>query len=182
MTLAGDRPGIPSVDPGALFGYLPLSRLRRRRRSRSATRTSSTSTSRRSSTPAGPTTSIGVDSNGYVVVGGGTSEDNKCCDLPDGPDPARPNNILAPFWTDLDGTGAEGIYVAALPRTGVNTWLVVEWQVNVFGTTSNRHFQMWIGLTRRSAGPGHHLRLRSGGAARIPDGQRLPGRGRERAR
>ena len=29
---------------------------------------------------------------------------------------------------------------------GRTRWLVVEWQVNVFGTTSNRHFQVWIGL------------------------------------
>ena len=56
----------------------------------------------------GTYTSIGVDSNGYVVVGGGDAEDNNCCQ-PVIPDTARPNNVLAPFWTDLDGTGAPGI-------------------------------------------------------------------------
>ena len=88
---------------------------------------------------------VGVDSNGYLIVGGGTSTDNNCCNLPAGPDAAPPNNILAPFWTDLDGTGADGILAATL-TDGVDTWLVVEWQVNVFGTTSNRHFQVWIGI------------------------------------
>ncbi len=89
--------------------------------------------------------SIGVDSNGYIVAGGGVAEDNNCCNLPSGPDPARPNNMFAPFWTDLDGTGAQGIFAATL-TDGVNTWIVVEYQVNVFGTTSNRHFQVWIGV------------------------------------
>ena len=62
-------------------------------------------------------TRIGVDSNGYLVVGGGSSEDNNCCNLPAGPDPARPNNVLAPFWTDLDGTGAPGILATVLSET-----------------------------------------------------------------
>ena len=52
---------------------------------------------------------IGVDSNGYLVVGGGTAEDNNAAPCRPVPDPARPNNVLAPFWTDLDGTGAPGI-------------------------------------------------------------------------
>ena len=90
-------------------------------------------------------TRFGVDSNGYVVVGGGTVEDNECCTLPAGPDPARPNTILAPFWTDLDGTGAPGILVGVL-TDGADDWLVVEWRVNVFGTTDQRRFQVWIGL------------------------------------
>ena len=53
--------------------------------------------------------------------------------------------MLAPFWTDLDGTGAPGILVNVL-TDGVNTWLVVEWRVNVFGTTDTRVFQTWIGV------------------------------------
>lgn len=88
---------------------------------------------------------IGVDSNGYLVVGGATSQDNNCCTLPSGPDPARPNNVLAPFWTDLDGTGANGLYADVL-SDGTHSWLVVEWQVNVWGTTDLRKFQVWIGL------------------------------------
>jgi hypothetical protein len=59
--------------------------------------------------------------------------------------PQSPNGILAPFWTDLDGTGAPGIYIADL-TDGVDSWIVVEWRVNVFGTTSLRTFQVWIGI------------------------------------
>ena len=90
-------------------------------------------------------TAVGVDSNGYLIAGGGTSEDNECCTLPSGPSAAPPNDVLAPFWTDLDGTGAPGIYAATL-TDGVGTWLVIEHRVNVFGTTDQRAFQVWIGL------------------------------------
>ena len=95
-------------------------------------------------------TDIGVDSNGYLVAGGGTAEDNNCCDLPDGADPAAPNNVMAPFWTDLNGDGTAcagrpGIFVGSL-TDGVNTWLVVEYRVNAWGTNDRRVFQTWIGL------------------------------------
>jgi hypothetical protein len=88
-------------------------------------------------------TTVGVDSNGYLVAGGGTSTDNECCSiaLPAG---TAPNNILAPFWTDLNGAGAGGISVASL-GDGVNNWTLVQWDVNVFGTTDTRHFQIWLG-------------------------------------
>jgi hypothetical protein len=86
---------------------------------------------------------LGVDSNGYLVIGGGTSADNTF--NPVGPSPALPNNILAPFWTDLDGTATPGIYIATL-TDGVNTWIVVEWRVNVFFFGSPRTFQVWIGI------------------------------------
>ena len=46
-------------------------------------------------------TRLGVDSNGYVIVGGGTAEDNQS--VPQAlPDSARPNNVVAPWWTDLN--------------------------------------------------------------------------------
>ena len=144
VALAGGSPGVPSVDPGGLFGYVPLSDF-------GVTPIAVGDESILNfNVPAfsynGNTyNAIGVDSNGYVVVGGADAEDNNCCNLPDGPDPAMPNDMLAPFWTDLDGTGAEGIRVAVL-RAGANRWVIVEWQVNVWGTTSNRHFQVWIGL------------------------------------
>ena len=138
--------GVPSVAPGVSpYGYLPLGSL---------------------GVPAEPIgdedmvnfdvpgfvyngqpyDSIGVDSNGYVVVGGGTAEDNECCVLPAGPSPTRPNNILAPFWTDLDGrNGAPGITVVTLVD-GANRWVVVQWEVYVWGTKDLRSFQTWIGV------------------------------------
>ena len=88
---------------------------------------------------------IGVDSNGYAVVGGGSSEDNECCTLPTGPSPAPPNNVLAPFWTDLDGSTSPGVSLGVL-TDNVNSWLIVQWDMNVWGTTDLRSFQTWIGI------------------------------------
>ena len=144
VTLAGAAPGVPSVDPGALFGLLPLADFG------VTPDPIGDEEIINYSVPAyvynGVTYNVvGVDSNGYVVAGGADSEDNNCCEIPSGPDPAPPNNMLAPFWTDLDGTGAEGIYAATL-TDGVNTWIVIEYKVNVFGTTSNTNFQVWIGV------------------------------------
>ncbi len=143
VSLPAAAPGVPSVAPGSspggfiplsLFGVAPIS--------------IGDETIINFNTPAfnyaGESFNrLAVDSNGYVVIGGGTAQDNNCCNLTQIPDPTRPNNVLAPFWTDLDGTGAPGIFIATL-TDGVNTWIVVEWQVNVFGTNSNRHFQTWI--------------------------------------
>jgi hypothetical protein len=72
-------------------------------------------------------TRIGVVSNGYVVVGGGTAADVSFINQ-SLPNPAAPNDVLAPFWTDLDLTSARGgaLRVATL-TDGVSTWLVVDW-------------------------------------------------------
>ena len=145
VVLAGAEPGVPSVAPGASpAGYLPLDLFGV------------------TPIPVGdeevvnfnvPTyvfsgaqySSIGVTSNGYAVAGVGTSEDIQF-EPPGVPDVARPNNVLAPFWTDLTGDGgAPGIFAATL-TDGVDTWLVIEWRLNVFGTTSQRVFQLWIGV------------------------------------
>ena len=48
-----------------------------------------------------PYTRIGVVSNGYLVLGGGDSGD--IVFTPQHfPNAARPNNVLAPLWTDLN--------------------------------------------------------------------------------
>jgi hypothetical protein len=78
------------------------------------------------------------------VAGTGEAADNNCCNLPTGPDAAPPNAVMAPFWTDLDGTGAPGIAVGTL-TDGLNSWIVVEHRVNVFGSSDPRVFQTWIG-------------------------------------
>ncbi|MGW4476750.1 S8 family serine peptidase [Nonomuraea sp. NPDC004354] len=88
---------------------------------------------------------IGITSNGYSVVGGTTSGEDVTFQPQTLPDPARPNNVLASYWTDLDGSGTPGVYAATL-SDGVNRWLVLEWRVNAFGTTSLKVFQQWIGL------------------------------------
>jgi uncharacterized repeat protein (TIGR01451 family) len=64
------------------------------------------------------------------------------------PDPTPPNNLIAPFWTDLnmgeDGDGAEW-YVAVL-NAGPDQFTVYEWEnVPLFGDLDNRYtFQIWI--------------------------------------
>ena len=108
---------------------------------------------------------IGIDSNGYLVVGGGTSQDNNCCAIPGGPDPARPNNVLAPFWTDLDGSNAPGVYVVSL-TDGVSSWIAVEWDAYVWGTSDLRTFQVWIGY-----GGAQDISYTYSGAEADPNGQ-----------
>jgi hypothetical protein len=95
---------------------------------------------------------VAVDSNGYVVIGGGTAQDNNCCDPQTLPDPARPNNVLAPFWTDLSLDAASGggaVRVGSL-TDGVTDWLVIEWDaVEAWDAASAgpaNSFQIWIQL------------------------------------
>ena len=88
---------------------------------------------------------VGVDSNGYLIVGGGSADDNACCILPIGADPSRPNNVLAPFWTDLDGTGAPGVLVAMV-TDGASDYLAVEWRVNAYDTSTLEVFQAFVRL------------------------------------
>lgn len=88
---------------------------------------------------------IGIVSNGYIVVGGGTAEDvdfiNSAL-----PDPAAPNNILCPFWTDLN-PGAAGRVLINILTDGVNTWVVVEWEaVPNYGDGAINTTQVWLGL------------------------------------
>jgi Subtilase family/Fibronectin type-III domain/PA domain len=142
-TLAGRQPDAPTIAPGALFGYLPLDAF-------GITPIAvGDETALNFNVPAyrfaGETfNQIGVTSNGYLVAGGAVAED--VAPTPQTlPNPARPNGVLAPFWTDLDGTGAEGIFAGIL-TDGVSDWLVIESRLNVFGTTSGRVFQAWIGL------------------------------------
>jgi len=90
---------------------------------------------------------IGVVSDGYVVVGGGTAADISPLNQ-NLPNAAVPNNVLAPFWTDLDPSKGGALRVATL-TDGTNTWLVVDWEnVRVYtGTdTTTNSFQVWIGL------------------------------------
>ncbi len=68
---------------------------------------------------------IGISSNGYVVVGGGTGEDNSITNQ-SFPNAARPNNVLAPFWTDLNPGAAGAVRITTL-TDGSDTWIVVDW-------------------------------------------------------
>lgn len=99
-----------------------------------------------------PYSRIGVVSNGYVVVGGGTEAD--VWYEPNGiPDAIAPNNVLAPLWTDLNpepAAGGGGAVRVGLLSDGVDDFLIVEWdQVPTFtssqddGSVTNT-FQVWI--------------------------------------
>jgi hypothetical protein len=95
-------------------------------------------------------TSIGVDSNGYISVGG-TSNSTDVQFIPQTlPDPDRPNGVLAPYWTDLDGTGSAGVSVEVLSASDTGpSWIVVQWDVHIVSDTSaaaQRSFQVWIGV------------------------------------
>jgi subtilisin family serine protease len=89
---------------------------------------------------------IGMVSNGYAVVGGCTGSQDIDFINQVLPDPAPPNNVLAPFWTDLNPS-AGGNYYAYTVGDGVNNWLVLEWEdAPNWGDGELNSFQIWIGL------------------------------------
>lgn len=89
--------------------------------------------------------SVGISSNGYLKVGGGTSADSSFANTAL-PDASSPKNILAPFWTDLDFDLGGAFRIATL-TDGVNTWLVSDWDgVHGFGSPEAYSFQIWIGI------------------------------------
>ena len=87
---------------------------------------------------------IGVVSNGYIVFGGGVSSDISFLNQ-SLPNPTAPNNVLAPFWTDLD-PGAAGSFRITVLTDGVSSWIVIEFNgVREYSTASKTvSFQMWI--------------------------------------
>jgi subtilisin family serine protease len=95
-------------------------------------------------------TSVGVVSDGYLVVGGGTAADINS-NPQHFPDPVRPNNVLAPLWTDLDGgngtIAGQGFYAVVLTdNTTHQSWNVIQWNTHVFGVLSHLEtFQVWLG-------------------------------------
>ncbi len=94
---------------------------------------------------------IGVVSNGYVVVGGGDGNDIDF-ENTNFPDALRPNNVLAPCWTDMDPSAGGAIRIAVL-TDGVSDWTVVEWdQVRNFSQLSTNTCQVWIGAEANDIG------------------------------
>lgn len=89
-------------------------------------------------------TRIGFGSNGYAVVGGSTSAADIQFINQSLPNAARPNNVLAPFWTDLNPAAGGAMRIGTL-TDGVSTWLILDWQgVREFSTTRTASFQIWI--------------------------------------
>jgi subtilisin family serine protease len=94
---------------------------------------------------------LGVTSNGYAVVGGGDTEDIDYINQ-NFPDPTRPNNVLAPCWTDMNPAAGGRILVNVL-SAGNDLWTVVEWEKvpNFFDGNVNT-CQIWIGAKGNSGG------------------------------
>ncbi|MBI5030050.1 MAG: S8 family peptidase [Chloroflexi bacterium] len=90
-------------------------------------------------------TRVGVVSNGYVIVGGGTSADVQFINQ-NLPNATPPNNVLAPFWTDLNPAFGGAIRIGTL-TDGVNTWLVVDFAgVREYSAAKTDTFEVWIRL------------------------------------
>ncbi len=91
-------------------------------------------------------TQIGIASNGYAIVGGQTNPADNTFVNQLFPNPTRPNNVLAPFWTDLNPQAGGALRIGLL-TDGVNTWIVLDWEaVRYFSTTDTVNFQIWIGI------------------------------------
>jgi hypothetical protein len=100
-------------------------------------------------------TSVGVGSNGYVVVGGGTTADVTFLNQ-NLPSPVPPNNVLAPFWTDLNPAAGGALRIGIL-TDGANSWLVVDWDaVREYSAARFDSFEIWIGLNG-DASPGEDI-------------------------
>jgi len=145
-TLAATSPPDPSVtiDPSAApAGYLPLAGFGPI--AVTVTDESIDVWDVPSFTFAGQTYSqIGIVSNGYIVVGGGTLADVRYLNTRL-PDEALPNNILSPFWTDLNPDAGGRVLLRVL-TDGADQWIVVEWEgVPNFGDGRTNTFQVWIG-------------------------------------
>jgi hypothetical protein len=90
-------------------------------------------------------TSVGMSSNGFLIVGGGpggAAPVNQNL-----PDSTAPNNVLAPFWTDLDPSAGGALRIGVL-TDGVDSWIVADWE-NVPNRSDNsilNSFQVWIGI------------------------------------
>jgi hypothetical protein len=93
---------------------------------------------------------IGVVSNGYLVIGGGTADD--LVYVPQTfPNTARPNNVLAPYWTDLNPAAAGAVRIGTL-TDGTSTWIVVDWAgVRNFSNATTHTFEIWIKIGTTAA-------------------------------
>ena len=143
IVLGGNKPGTPAISPTA-DGYVALDKL-------GASRNSPwRRTDPQFQCPVvhlcGP--AVYPNRGGLEWLSRGrwnTAADNVCCQPQLLPNPVRPNNVLAPYWSDLNGTGAPGLYAATLTGGG-QRWMVFEWRVFEYGETQLKVFQTWIGL------------------------------------
>jgi hypothetical protein len=113
-------------------------------------------------------TRIGFASNGYLIIGDGAAAD-VAVNNQSFPDPAPPNNTLAPFWTDLNPAAAGALRIATL-TDGADTWIVADWDgVPEFSLPRLASFQIWIGVDG-DAHPGEDISYAYGAIQGSGDG------------
>ncbi|MFL5949221.1 MAG: S8 family serine peptidase [Gaiellaceae bacterium] len=120
-----------------------------------------------------PYSRIGIVTNGYVVLGGGTAADVNF--FPQTfPNPARPNNVIAPFWTDLNTstTGGGGTILVNVLNDGDSDWIIVDFEgVKNFSNATTHTGEIWIRTsTRNHVGPAGEQLTVSYGAANAAAG------------
>jgi hypothetical protein len=101
-------------------------------------------------------TRLGISTNGNVIVGGSTSAGDATPFPQTFPNAAAPNNVIAPFWTDLNTTGGMAppamgtpgsnvILVNTLTDGGGHSWIVVDFEsVKNFSNTTTHTGEIWI--------------------------------------
>jgi uncharacterized repeat protein (TIGR01451 family) len=154
MTWSGELDALTlDVVPGvAPFGYLPLDLFFPPLACSSVCDDTTITLSGFSFDYAGQTyTDVVMSSNGFIVAGTDASNaftpSNQSL-----PDAAAPNNVIAPFWTDIDMDGTDagdsgaGIWYGGILTDGVNDFLILEWQgVELFGVPGPTFtVQIWI--------------------------------------
>ncbi|HYI62368.1 MAG TPA: Ig-like domain-containing protein [Acidimicrobiales bacterium] len=94
---------------------------------------------------------LGVSANGYIVVGGADTAKDATATPQDVPNAGRPDNVLAPFWTDLTPAGGGALRLATVAPTGEGFspcnrpyFIVVQWEMFEYGTDTMRKAQLWI--------------------------------------
>jgi hypothetical protein len=94
-------------------------------------------------------TQLGFSSNGIVVMvgNGATGAGGATFVNQNLPDPGVPNNVLAPFWTDLNPGGGGAMRIATL-TDGTNSWIVADWDaVKNLSSANTDSFEIWIGFS-----------------------------------
>jgi hypothetical protein len=101
-------------------------------------------------------THLPMSSNGYVVVGPGAGAVDNTSVNQFLPNALAPNNVLAPFWTNLDPSAAGALRIGTLTDSA-DTWIVTDWEgVREFSMPRTASFQIWMGLNS-DANPGEDI-------------------------
>ncbi len=103
-----------------------------------------------------PYSQIGVSTNGFIVVGSSSSAD--ATPFPQHfPNAARPNNVIAPFWSDLNttGGGAAGTILVNVLGNGSHSWIIVDWEgAKNFSNATTHTGEIWLQIPGGASGAG----------------------------